>query len=86
MTYIHVDTEASISMWNGLKEIQIQSASEFVSVNIIIHVTNCHLFCFRVVLVSHDEIVTCCVDQECADECKSESPLKFFLKIFFCVV
>ena len=71
MTYIHVDTEASISMWNGLKEIQIQSASEFVSVNIIIHVTNCHLFCFRVgfywqgeVLVSHDEIVTCRVDQD----------------------
>ena len=28
------------------------------------------------VLVSHDEIVTCCVDQERADVCKSESPLK----------
>ena len=28
------------------------------------------------VLVSHDEIVTCCVDQERANVCKSESPLK----------
>ena len=48
MTYIQVDTEASISMWNGLKEIQIQSALDFISVNIIIHVTNWTCFFFRV--------------------------------------